>query len=616
MYFTLVLKGQTTIDYTTSVKRTKKHPLLVDMVYLPIMTLGNERRPITSAHTTANTMEALRSNPAGKPETLLQQCRAAQARHQLFVRLSDRPVTVVVAVSGGVDSVALLHLLHHLTAEWGLTLHIAHLDHNLRPDSAADAAFVAQLAQESNLPFHTQRLPAGLLTSDADEGLEAAARRARYGFLTQVAVAVTPPDQLPVIALAHHANDQAETLLLHLVRGSGLRGLGGMRWVSPRTVGELWPDAPADQSSRQMQLVRPLLDVTRADLLRYAQTHALTWREDSSNSDQRFARNRLRHTVLPALATLNPNLIDTLTRTAQIVQAEADRLAALDQATLATLLLEPQGAAQANNTPTDHAPERVVLDLAALAAHPTATQRGVLRAALAWVATPATNLDFAHSETLLLALHEPWQSSGPHALVANLAWSVAGATATTPARLSLHRQDSLPFAPAHPWLDEKWRATIGKLSLSIPGTTPVDSDVGSDWVLEITCLPSDALPSDWRATLHPWQTVLDADQVATLRLTTPQPGQRFAPLGMGGRHKLLGDFFTDRKTPVSLRPGWPIIVDGATDTVLWVCGAQPGHHARLTAATRTVLRLAWHATCQPSICEPPTFEVGGKTHVR
>ncbi len=541
---------------------------------------------------------------ARNPETLLQQCRAAQARHQLFVRSSaspipDQPLTVVVAVSGGSDSVALLHVLYQLTAEWGLTLHVAHLDHNLRPASAADACFVAQLAHRWQLPFHHQQLPVAALT-DNGAGVEAAARRARYRFLTEVATTVTPPGQPPMIALGHHADDQAETVLMHLVRGSGLRGLGGMRWVSQRLIGDLWPEAPPAQGPQLIRLVRPLLGVQRADLLHYLQTHDLTWCEDSSNADQTFVRNRLRHTVLPDLAMINPNIIDTLARTAQILQQEVDRLATLDQATLATLLIEPPWSHtalaawhnQRNAQRAATAPPRAVLDLTGLVAHPVAAQRGIVREALALVATPAISLDFAHSESILTALQGPIQASGPHPLVADVAWSVAGASATSPARLSLHRLDALPFAPTQPWLDALWRATIGLLPLPKPGKVAVDDN----WVLEITLLPIHALPADWRSQTDPWQSYLDGERVGKLALTPPHPGQRVAPLGMDGRHKLLGDFFTDRKTPVTLRSGWPLIVDPTTDEVLWICGEQPGHHARITPNTQVVLRLVWHGT--------------------
>lgn len=531
-----------------------------------------------------------------------QQCQAAQARHHFFsgptAPPADQPQPVVVAVSGGADSVALLHVLHSFAPTWQLALQVAHVDHSLRPESAADAHFVAQLAAQWQLPFHLQQLaPTDL--AESEEGIEAAGRRARYRFLTEVALTITPPGQSPVVALAHHADDQAETLLLHLVRGSGLRGLGGMRWVATRRAGDLWPDAPPDRQQQQLRLVRPLLGVQRADLLRYLRSQGLTWREDRTNQDLHFARNRLRHTVLPALTMLNPNVVHTLARTAVLLQQETDRLAALDQETLSTVLLEPawslpqlqawQAQSQAHQRMA--APVRVVLDATQLCTLLPATQRGVLRAAYALVTQVAIAPDFAHTEALLAALQPPLAASGPHSLLADVAWSMAGATVETPARLSLHRVDALPFAAAQPFLPEAWRTAIGCLPLPAAGTVAVDAG----WTLTLTPLARHALPADWRTSGKAWQVYLDAEQSGPLALTTPQPGQQFAPLGMAGRHKSVGDFFTDRKVPVVLRNGWPLIVAQRNAEVLWISGYQPSHRVRITEQTTVVLWLAWRS---------------------
>jgi tRNA(Ile)-lysidine synthase len=527
---------------------------------------------------------------------LLQQCQAAQARHQLFPATPAQPQPVVVAVSGGADSMALLSVLQALAGVWQLALHVAHLDHNVRPESAADAHFVAALAAQWQLPFHHRQLPVGALTTGA-EGIEAAGRQARYSFLTEVALQVTPWSQTPIIALAHHADDQAETLLLHLVRGSGLPGLGGMRQVAARWAGDLWADAPVDQQQRRLHLVRPFLDVQRADLLRYLRTAGLSWREDSTNQDQRFVRNRLRHSVLPALATLNSSIAQTLARTATLLQGEADRLQTLDQEALLSLLIEPGWSpaafqtwqAQSRSAQMATAPVRLVLDAAKFNRLSVAAQRGVLRAAFRCVTRQPLTPDFAQIETLLTALQHPWTNSGPHSLLADVAWSSAGAIGDIPARLSLHQVDALPFAPPHPFLAEPWRATVGALPLPIDSTM----QLGDGWTLSITRLSIHSLPSDWRAAGSGWQVYMDAAQVGQPVLTTPHPGHTFAPLGMNGQHKTVGDFFTDRKIPVSLRVGWPLVVDQDNDEVLWISGYQPSHHVRITEQTQRVLRFVW-----------------------
>jgi tRNA(Ile)-lysidine synthase len=117
--------------------------------------------------------------------------------------------------------------------------------------------------------------------------------------------------------------------------------------------------------------------------------------------------------------------------------------------------------------------------------------------------------------------------------------------------------------------------------------------VDDQWSLVVTHTTLQALPATWRSQLDPWQAVLDATQLGQPVLTTPRPGDVFAPLGMDGHHKTLGDFFTDRKVPTALRPGWPIIVDQSSGATLWVCGHQPSHCARITEKTQVVLRLAW-----------------------
>jgi tRNA(Ile)-lysidine synthase len=530
------------------------------------------------------------------PEPLLQQCQAAQARHQLFPATAAQPQPVVVAVSGGADSVALLSVLQALAPAWHLTLHVAHLDHNLRPESAADAAFVATLAVRWQLPFQGRQLPIGALTV-GDEGVEAAGRQARYRFLTEVALQVTPLHQTPMIALAHHADDQAETLLLHLVRGSGLAGLGGMRWISVRWAGDLWPDVPTDQQQRRLHLVRPFLGVQRADLLRYLRTAGIPWREDSTNQDQRFVRNRLRHSVLPTLATMNGNVSQTLARTAALLQAEADRLQTLDQEALHSVLLEPGWSptafqswqAQSRATQMATAPERMVLDVTKFSRLSVAAQRGVLREAFHCVTQQSLMPDFAQIETLITAVQPPLTTSGPHSLLADVAWSSAGAIGNRPARLSLHRVDELPFAPTHPFLAASWRATVGQLPLPNSGSLRLDDG----WTLSIARLPSQTLPPDWRTSATGWQVYLDADQAGQPLLTTPQSGHSFAPLGMNGQHKTVGDFFTDRKIPVPLRVGWPLIVDQGNDEVLWIGGYQPSHRVRITAQTQQVLWVSW-----------------------
>jgi tRNA(Ile)-lysidine synthase len=264
---------------------------------------------------------------------------------------------VVVACSGGADSLALLLALHALCGRAGsafpaVHLHAAHLDHGLRgAASAADAAFVAEQCAQLGLP-----LTVGVVSDEEHAtwqgSIEAAARTARYRFLRAVAAEVGAN----CIAMGHTLDDQAETVLLHLLRGSGLDGLGGMR---PR----------ADD------IIRPLLRLRRADNEAYCAERGITPRNDPSNDDPRFTRNRIRHEVLPLLATLQPEIRPTLARSAEVLAHDADYLNAAADAAWPTILRASADAA-------------ITLDRSALGALHPAIRSRVLRHAILAVGSP------------------------------------------------------------------------------------------------------------------------------------------------------------------------------------------------------------------------------------
>jgi tRNA(Ile)-lysidine synthase len=192
---------------------------------------------------------------------------------------------VLVAVSGGADSVALLMLLHHVAASMELHLDAAHLDHALRASSGEDARFVMQLCDGLGIPLTLERREVAELARQRKANLEEVAREERREFLVSTAQARA----CSLIALGHHADDQAETFLMRLLRGSGVTGLAGMRMVS-------------------LPFVRPLLPFRRADLQLYLEQSQVSWREDASNRNTAFTRNRIRHDLLPLLETFNPNI--------------------------------------------------------------------------------------------------------------------------------------------------------------------------------------------------------------------------------------------------------------------------------------------------------------------
>ncbi|MEZ4831077.1 MAG: tRNA lysidine(34) synthetase TilS [Caldilineaceae bacterium] len=431
-----------------------------------------------------------------------------------------------------------------VTPQWQVQLHVAHLDHGLRPDSAADAEFVAALAADWGLPHHHFCLPAHARPHNED-----AARRARYAFLAQVAAEINAS----VVAVAHHAGDQAETLLLHLLRGSGLDGLAAMR--------------PVQALTEQTRLARPLLAASRAQILAYLHTHNLPWREDATNADTGYTRKWLRHSLLPHMAERFPAAEDALTRAAVILADEADRADAANRAAFAALLHPAEECVDP--------PSRTTLDRRGYVDRDAATQRGVVRCAWASLRGPTDALTFDLVERVRQVASSAQVNAGPFPLAAGISLT------RLDDQLILHRGE---MRPDHPYLPSDWR----ERSVPLPGIRNV-----GNWLLRADVLERGAIhPSSWQKNLDAWTGYFDAEIAGEIHLRAPQPGARFAPLGLGGRHKSVGDLFTDGKIARLWRGSWPLIAR-ADGEILWVCGVQPGHVARVTEDTQRILRLSW-----------------------
>ena len=210
--------------------------------------------------------------------------RSLEAEVAAFIRrhsLLSKGEQVLVGVSGGVDSVVLLHLLRRL----GYGAEAAHVHHGLRPEADGDAAHVRSLCEAWDVPFHVARFDAKAEAEAARTSVQAAARELRYGFFDEVAA----QRGIDAVAVAHHLDDQAETMLLNLFRGAGLDGLAAM--------------APKRSLSKEtdVRLIRPLLGLRRTDVEAYARAEGLTWREDASNAAEAYRRSAVRHAILPAI---------------------------------------------------------------------------------------------------------------------------------------------------------------------------------------------------------------------------------------------------------------------------------------------------------------------------
>ena len=513
------------------------------------------------------------------------------------MRGKEHTARVVVAVSGGADSMAMLHLLTRLCTDWNLDLVVAHLDHNIRPESADDAAFVGEMARRWKLSFETARLPRGALTQKGN--LEATARRLRYQFLAQVAEKQQGDGCQVEVAVAHTANDQAETVLMNLIRGSGVHGLAGMRAVRPLSL--------LDEPVPGVRIVRPMLDVSRSEIMVYLSEHDVPWREDPSNQDQTLVRNRVRHDILPRLRELNPSIIASLCRTASVMRGEVQRIEqftqqALDatrrggeaEETSASLMTLPPTPREALSNPIS----RQVFELHAFRGLSPADQRESLRTSARLLSCTLAELGFDSVERLRRSICDENRAGGPYS------WFADVMLTRTQDAFSLHRHDATPFLPEHPHLDGIWRKSHPTRELPAGGEIVVDrwtlrcevvsrQDLRQEWAEPSTGCPG-TRPGQGERTLSRWEAFIDADCFRQLSLSTPRPGQRFEPLGLDGHGKALADYFTDRKVPRFLRSGWPIVVDG--ERVVWVAGHQIAHYVRITPGSRRVIHLFWEPT--------------------
>lgn len=449
---------------------------------------------------------------------LLPRIRAWLERHGLL----SADQLVLVAVSGGPDSLCLLHLLWRLQVAGGPRLHVAHLDHGLRPTSAAEAAQVAALASAWGLPATIERREVGLLAATSGEGTLAAARHARYAFLAATARA----SGAAAVAVAHQADDQAETVLLHLIHGAGPAGLRGMRELVP------WAEwatalAAAPPAAPAPALIRPLLSTPRAAIEAYCAQQQLAPIDDPSNQAVRYVRTRIRQ-LLPALAAENPQIIAALGRTATICAEDYAYLQAQLTAHWPALASAGSGA--------------VVFRRARWAELHPVLQRYALRHAVAQLG--AAELSLAQIEAARsLAAHPGRRMRLGASLrleVEQERLVIARLAATAPVVVPQLKDAELPLAT--------------------PGMTPLDGD----WV----CVVQPAPP----AASSPWWVALDATQLSgPLVLRRRRPGDRFRPAG-GPGSRSLQDFFVDRKVPRALRAAWPILA--TPDAVVWVAGQR------------------------------------------
>ena len=419
---------------------------------------------------------------------------------------------VLLAVSGGLDSVVMTELVHRS----GQAFAIAHVNFGLRgAESEADVVFVQNKAKRYGVPFHLIQVDTKAVAAERSISIQMAARELRYAWFAQLLQEHT----YTCVATAHHQNDVLETMLLNLTRGTGISGLRGM-------------------AAKQNQIVRPLLFATRDQLTVYAEINELTYREDSSNADDKYARNRIRHHVVPVLTHLNPGLWQTLPRT-------TDRLRATETLVQAELdrswhdVAEPLG-------------KQILLATHKLLA--------------------LTELSFRLNEWL-----KPmgFTTDQVEQMVRSLGQPVGQVFGSATHRVT-HERSGLLLEPLPAFAEYEVRL------IEWPGA-PVVIEEQFRLTIELVDKGADFWPDS-----NPNIACLDADKVTFPLLIRPwRQGDRFRPLGLTG-HKLVSDLLNDLKLSRSEREQTAVLESGGM--IAWVIGRRIDHRFRVTAATKRICR--------------------------
>ena len=443
---------------------------------------------------------------------------------------------LVVAVSGGPDSLALLHSLVRTRPVTSLEIHAAHLDHGLRgEESRADAAFVSRVCGELGLGLTSESVDTEAFRRAHRLSLEDAARRLRYRFLARVAA----EQGAGAVALGHTIDDQAETVLMNIVRGAGLTGLRGMSESDARKV-----------EGSDLLLFRPFLGgVSRSDTEGYCEALGLEPRYDSSNSSLLMLRNRIRHEVLPSLARVNPQVRDAILRLSESARRDLEYLErAVDDAW--------------NDVVAVHH-DRTLVDRAGFAGLDPAVGAHLLRRAVGMASGGLSDLGLTHVDEMLDLL------GGPAGRSIDLPGGLAFGTGYREATLGPAGLETCPL----PRLS-------GEVEIDVPGETEVG---GWRVVAEVEAGAGDAGEGAICT------SVSARAASGGLRVRSRRPGDRFQPLGMAGTRKLQ-DFMVDSRIDRSWRDRIPLVVGDRG--IAWVVGWRLAEWARPTGAG-TDVRLSF-----------------------
>lgn len=457
---------------------------------------------------------------------------------------------VLAMVSGGADSVAMLHLLARGEVGRLAYLSVLHVNHLLRAaDADADESFVSSLCERLGVPLRVVRYDVAAYARESGLNLEDAGRQVRYRFAAEEiasrcdAAAIDPG--LGRIAVAHTRDDRLETLLMRLATGAGATGMTSLRPVRD-------------------SIVRPLVDAPRALVRDYLESEGEPWCEDASNADTSRLRARIRHELLPMMRDINPGFDETAARTIELLAGEDDLLSLM--------------AAEAADRVSSAEGESVRFDVAQTLELPVALRRRTVRQALARAFPEASRLEFEHVEALV-------RGFGAASFARDLPEGLRAASEYGTIVVSRAGQRPRTVAPS---------------TLPIPGTADL-GDAGAIFAVEVDGTDVSGTASS---------VVIDADIASpVLAIDGVRPGDRMRTLGMEGTKK-LSDLLVDAKVPREERPCVPVVRDG--DRIVWLAGVRMAEEYKVTPGTRRAVRLTWERGPGIAVGEKPRDDGTGE----
>jgi tRNA(Ile)-lysidine synthase len=443
---------------------------------------------------------------------------------------------VVVAVSGGPDSMALLHLLIVMSKIEPFRIVIAHVNHQFRgAESDAEAEMVRRAAAEWGVPFETAALDLPSYIADTGMNTQSAAREKRYQFLKEVA----HRHACSILLLGHHAGDQAETLIMRMIRGTGPSGLAGI---------------PMRRKEEQLELIRPLLRITKCELLEYCKRNEVPYAVDSSNVDRHYFRNAVRLDLIPLLEKYNPKLQASLVRLADMAAADDDYMEA-----------ETLKVFKAGVTPSG---EGFRIERRGFRGLHVALQRRLIKLILNCSSNPRQIVDFQHIDEMVAAV------TGERPTVIRL--DIGDGWVLKREYEEVYIGPSVPALPSFAYIVDE---TMEEVAIAETGGYFILERLGG----RVHSMPANQLEACFD----------EGELYYPLQIRSRLPGDVLHPHGLNGTKKVQ-DMFVDAKVPRSYRDRQLLLVDGE-GRVLWIPGMRRSRHALVTGHTSTTLRITFEA---------------------